>query len=396
MAQLDNVAAYPTPDNAAIKVSDQLVATIKQRIEQHLPAIPFQDYMTMALYEPGLGYYSAGSQKFGDAGDFVTAPEISPLFSRCVARQCADVIQELDAPVVFELGAGSGVMARDIINELRSLEQLPDAYWILEPAADLRQRQQALLQDTVPWFFDRIVWLDALPQEQYDGVVLANEVVDALPVTRFCKSDDSFKELSVGLADTGFTWMSVDPGAELLLSLQQLEAKLPNPMAHGYVSEINPGLGMWLSAVTEHLQQGLMLVVDYGYTRHEYYHPDRSEGTLLCYYRHRAHNDPFLFPGLQDITASVDFTSLAESAVNCGLEVRGYTTQAYFLMASGLQEMLIETDQTDARQLAMQSQQVRTLTMPGEMGERVKVMALCRNLKTLLRGFVLADQRARL
>ncbi len=396
MAQLDNVAAYPTPDTEAIKVSDQLVAMIRQRIEQHPPAIPFRDYMTMALYEPGLGYYSAGSQKFGDAGDFVTAPEISSLFSRCVARQCADVLQDIDDPIVFELGAGSGVMAKDIINELRSLDRLPGAYWILEPAADLRERQQALLQDGVPWFFDRIMWLDALPQDKYNGVVLANEVVDALSVTRFRKSRETYEEIGVGLADTGFTWMAVEPDAELLLRLQQLEEKLPKPLPHGYVSEINPGLASWLSAVTEYLQQGLMLVVDYGYTRREYYHPDRSEGTLLCYYRHRAHNDPFLFPGLQDITASVDFTSLAESAVNSGLDVRGFTTQAYFLMASGLQEMLTETDQTDARQLALQSQQVRTLTMPGEMGEHVKVMALCRNLKTALRGFALADQRARL
>lgn len=369
---------------------------VKQRIEQHGNSLPFDAYMSLALYEPGLGYYSAGSCKFGEAGDFVTAPEISPIFSRCVARQCEEILAGVENPVIIELGAGSGVMASDVLQELQARNSLPGSYWILEPSADLRDRQQTLLKERIPEFYGRVRWLDTLPDEPFTGIVLANEVVDALPVKRFKKTAQGFGELGVGVIDGKLDWLLMPAGANMVQQLQQLEKKAGRPFTEGYISEINTGLQAWLAAVAGQLASGVMLVFDYGYPRHEYYHPDRSDGTLLCHYRHRAHNDPFMLPGLQDITASVEFTGLAEAAVTSGLDVKGYTTQAYFLMATGLQEFSANMIQADTRQQAITAQQIRTLTMPGEMGERIKVMALTRQYNHVLKGFSVMDQRIRL
>lgn len=396
MTQLNNVTPFPQPDPEALTISDRLCELIKQRIVQHGNSLSFDEYMSLALYEPGLGYYSAGSCKFGEAGDFVTAPEISPVFSRCVARQCEEIIARLEQPVVVELGAGSGVMASDVLQELQARSCLPEAYWILETSADLRERQQTLLKERVPEAFERVRWLDTLPAEPFSGIVLANEVVDALPIKRFKKTAQGFAEMGVGVNDGDLDWQVMPAGADLVEKLQQVEEKTGRLFADGYISELNTGLQAWLAAVAEKLASGVMLVFDYGYPRHEYYHPDRSDGTLLCYYRHRVHNDPFLLPGLQDITASVDFTGLAEAAIASGLDVKGYTTQAYFLMATGLQEFTADMTGTDSRQQAITAQQIRTLTMPGEMGERIKVMALTRQYNHALKGFSVMDQRARL
>lgn len=396
MTQLNNVTPFPQPEPDALKISERLCEVVKQRIEQHGNSLPFDAYMSLALYEPGLGYYSAGSCKFGEAGDFVTAPEISPIFSRCVARQCEEILAGVENPVIIELGAGSGVMASDVLQELQARNSLPGSYWILEPSADLRDRQQTLLKERIPEFYGRVRWLDTLPDEPFTGIVLANEVVDALPVKRFKKTAQGFGELGVGVIDGKLDWLLMPAGANMVQQLQQLEKKAGRPFTEGYISEINTGLQAWLAAVAGQLASGVMLVFDYGYPRHEYYHPDRSDGTLLCHYRHRAHNDPFMLPGLQDITASVEFTGLAEAAVTSGLDVKGYTTQAYFLMATGLQEFSANMIQADTRQQAITAQQIRTLTMPGEMGERIKVMALTRQYNHVLKGFSVMDQRIRL
>lgn len=396
MTQLNNVTSFPQPDPEALTVSERLCEVIKQRIEQHGNSLPFDEYMSLALYEPGLGYYSAGSCKFGEAGDFVTAPEISPIFSRCVARQCEEILSRLEQPIFVELGAGSGVMASDVLQELQARNCLPEAYWIIETSADLRARQQTLLKERVPEACERVRWLDTLPSEPFNGIVLANEVVDALPIKRFKKTAQGFKELGVCENDGKLDWLDMAAQADLVEQVEQLQEKTGRLFADGYISELNTGLRAWLAAVTEQLASGVMLVFDYGYPRHEYYHPDRSDGTLLCYYRHRVHNDPFMLPGLQDITASVDFTSLAEAAVASRLDVEGYTTQAYFLMATGLQEFTAGMTSANSRQQAMTAQQIRTLTMPGEMGERIKVMALARQYNHALKGFSVMDQRIRL
>ena len=380
MTQLNNVTDLPTPDPDALAQSKKLVQRIKQNIKAHENALAFDAYMSQALYEPGLGYYSAGARKFGEAGDFVTAPEISSLFSRCLANQCRQVIEQLSCPVIMELGAGSGIMACDILTELDRHNALPDAYWILEVSADLKQRQQQLLKERAPFFYDKVCWLEQLPNAQFNGVILANEVVDALPIKRFVKKDTGFYELGVAIHDDQFCWIEMSTSKGMLASLNKLETVLDNSFPDGYISEINLHMPDWLDSLARPLAQGVMFVLDYGYSRKEYYHPDRNQGTLLCYYRHRVHDDPFFYPGLQDITASVDFTALAENAVAVGMDVKGYTTQAYFLLGSGLEALAAGEQGQDIKQQTVIAQQLRTLTLPGEMGEKVKVMALGRGL----------------
>ncbi len=352
--------------------------------------------MQMALYEPGLGYYSAGASKFGAAGDFVTAPELSPLFSTCLARQCAEIMTQLNKPVLLEVGAGSGRMAADILCELEKLECLPDEYQILETSADLRERQKQHLQDTIPDLYSRISWLDSIPDESYEGVVLANEVLDALPVRRFRIDRDEVSEVGVGFQNGEFQHLSFAADESFAARIKSaLGSDWPN-YASGYVSELNDMLDDWVMATLSPLTKGVALFIDYGYPRHEYYHPQRDQGSLLCHYRHRAHSDPFINIGLQDITASVDFTALAEAADKADLQVSGYTTQAFFLLGCGLEQVLTDAMGEDERRQIEYKRQVKLLTLPAEMGERFKVMALSRNLSMPLRGFGLVDHRRKL
>ncbi len=388
--------ALPEPEPIAKRQSDQLLSHLQDLISQHDGVIPFDMYMQCVLYTPGLGYYSGGSRKFGEAGDFVTAPEVSSLYSRCLGRQCAELMTVMDSPVIFELGAGSGTMASDILLELQALDTLPEQYRILEVSADLKQRQQQLLKETVPFFYDNIVWLASLPDHEFNGVILANEVVDALPVKRFKKKANGFLEQGVGLKGESLHWVEMPPTDSLLAQLNSIESSLPVSFPEDYCSEINLEAQSWLESITERLAKGAMFVIDYGYPEKEYYHPDRADGTLLCHYRHRAHADPFFLPGLQDITASVNFSLLAECAVKAGLTVSGYTTQAYFLVGCGLDQLAADIAGLDTKQQTLQAQQIRTLTMPGEMGERFKVMALSRGLEAPLSGFAMMDQRIRL
>ena len=390
-----HTADMPEPDNDALGYSRRLRDRIRNEIEISGGEISFRRYMEMALYEPGLGYYSGGARKFGKDGDFTTAPEMSPLYSRCIARQCKEILDNTGGGVILELGAGTGVMAATVLEELNRLQHLPDKYLILETSADLRQRQQQLLAAEHPRYLDNIQWLDYLPSEPIRGAILASEVLDALPVRRIEFSDQGIRELCVSVQGGEFVTVGSVPDKGVSVFAGKLQKYFSAEYTGTYTTEINPELEAWIASFADTLIQGVMLIVDYGYPRKEYYHPQRTAGTLKCHYRHRVHDDPFLYPGLQDITAALDFTGVAEAAVDSGLDVLGYTTQAHFLAACGLGEMLSEAQHDDFHFLQL-SQQAKLLTLPGEMGEQFKVMALGQNYGSQLRGFGIQDMRSRL
>ncbi len=371
----------PVPAPEALEHSRRLAARIRDEVYAAGGALPFARYMELALYAPGLGYYSAGARKFGAAGDFITAPELSPLFSRCLARQCAEVLEGLGGSLL-ELGAGSGVMAADLLLALAERRCLPDEYLILEVSADLKARQRETLAARVPALLSRVRWLHALP-ESFRGVILGNELLDALPVERFRKTETGYERQCVAEEGAGFAWTSRPADAALVSALRMLEGTLAAPLAPGYVSEFCTGLVPLIRSLAALLEKGALLLLDYGYPRAAYYHPERSMGTLMCHYRQRAHGDPFLYPGLQDITAHVDFTAVAEAATEAGLELAGYTTQAHFLMALGIAAYADEGMEP--------ARQVKLLTLPEEMGERFKAIAFAKGLSQELRGFMLRD-----
>lgn len=381
---------------AAQAHSERLCALIRDEVAANGGQITFARYMDLALYAPGLGYYSAGSHKLGEAGDFVTAPELSPLFSRCVARQCGQVLAHLGGGDILEVGAGSGVMAVDVLAELETLDCLPACYFILEVSADLRQRQQQTVAANVPHLAARVHWIDTLPAAGFQGVVLANELLDAMPVHVFSVAEKANYERYVACGDGRFIWsdgpLSDARLAERIVALADARGEF----APGYISEINLAAEDWLRSIAALLTRGMVLLIDYGFPRREYYHVQRSGGTLMCHYRHRAHPDPLVLPGLQDITAHVDFTALAEVASEAQLTVAGFTAQAYFLLSSGLNEMTAASDPNDVRQHVLLMQQVKKLTLPSEMGELFKVMALTRDVDVPLLGFTFQDQRRRL
>ncbi len=390
----DIPADWPAPTPAARAQSERLVEHLRAEIAATDGYIPFARYMELALYAPGLGYYSAGSHKIGAAGDFVTAPEISPLFARCLARSCMDVFEQIGAGDIVELGAGSGALAAELLRELARHQALPQRYRILETSADLRDRQQRLLREAVPDFFARIDWLDAPPSAAWRGVLLANEVVDALPVSVFGWSEQEVVEYGVAWSGAGFAWQARPADAVAATHLHNYaQAYAWSP---GYRTEMNLQLQPWLQAVTAQLQAGAALLIDYGYARHECYHAQRAQGSLLCHYRHRAHADPLLLPGIQDITAYVDFTALAAAGVASGLELAGYTTQAHYLLDAGIEQLLAGEMDAAPADFLRQASQVKTLLLPGEMGERFKCLLLARGLNAEVTGFRGRDFRERL
>jgi len=368
-------------------------------VHRHLAALidaaggwlSFERFMDGALYAPGLGYYSAGAHKLGAGGDFTTAPELSRLFGACVARQCAEVLSSFAHGVIFEIGAGSGRLAVDVLSRLETLGQLPAHYWILEISADLRDRQRRRIERQLPHLRARIDWLDAPPGVPFDGVILANEVLDALPVQRFRWWGDRVDEMGVALE--GGRFVSASRPADAALAEVCVRLKDGLAWAPGYISEYCPRLAAWTSSVTRSLHAGVALWFDYGLPRSHYYFPERRLGTLLCHFGQRAYDDPFLYPGLQDITAWVDFTLLAEASRAAGFELAGFATQGYFLAALGIdQEMQLLADGS-AEQFARLANQAKQLMLPGEMGERFKAMAWLRNLQRPLSGFALQDLR---
>lgn len=386
----------PEPSADELAHSRDLVALIRNEIAASGP-LPFSRYMMLALYAPGLGYYSAGRTKFGAAGDFVTAPELGALYARCIARALAPSLLELGATAdVLELGGGSGAFALAALREWQALGVLPRRYLLLEPSADLRARQRALLEGELPTAVAaRVAWLDRPPQASWQGIVFANEVIDALPTTRFAMRDGEVWEEHVDAGASGLR--RVDRPADALVAgaVRHVERELGEPFADGYRSEILPQLPYWLQAVAAPLERGLVLFVDYGYPRREYYLPERSDGTLVCHYRHHAHADPLHWPGLTDLTAFVDFTALAEAGVGAGFDLVGYAPQGRFLLASGLLD-LVEEVADDPLEHLRRVAEVKRLTLPGEMGERFQFMAFARGLDQALPALRASDRSARL
>jgi SAM-dependent MidA family methyltransferase len=391
--------SLPEPEPAAQAHSARLRELIQQQIHANAGAIPFARYMELALYAPGLGYYSAGARKFGAEGDFVTAPELGNVFAECVGDALAGVLRQLDGErMFFEIGGGSGAFAEAILRQLAAIDALPERYAILEPSADLRERQQSRLRAALPSeFFERCHWLDGPPEREWRGVLFANEVLDALPTPRFAIRDGQVYEEFVAL-DAAGDFIRVDQPADALLhsAVRHVERDIDAPFADGYRSEILPQLPYWIQAVGGLLSEGAMLFVDYGYPRREYYLPERRDGTLVCHYRNRAHDDPFHRPGLQDLTAFVDFTALAEAGVQAGFDFSGYCAQMHFLLGNGLEQRLQAIDAiTDEVERYRRHQEIKKLTLPGEMGERFQAMGFQRGVD-FRTAFVAGDLSRRL
>ncbi|CAG0934540.1 MAG: hypothetical protein EFKGCFLK_02525 [Rhodocyclaceae bacterium] len=374
----------PEPPPDAAESSRELAALIVDEIERAGGWIPFARYMELALYAPGLGYYSGGARKFGAAGDFVTASELSPLFAEALAAQLEPVLAA-SAPRVLEAGAGSGALALGLLRELERRGALPERYEILELSGELRARQQETLA-AAPQLAARVGWLDALP-EQFSGAVVANELLDALPVNIVAWREDGIFERGVALADGGFAWRE-RPAEGALLAVSQGLTFVQPP----YVSEIALAARAWIAEWGRILRHGALLLIDYGFPQREYYHPQRAEGTLMCHYRHHAHGDPFWLPGLNDLTAHVDFTAAAEAGHDAGLEVLGYASQAQFLLNCGLARLLEARQADGAAAYAALASGVQKLISPAEMGELFKVLALGKEIGKPLAGFARGDR----
>lgn len=367
----------PLPDAESLRHSERTAACIRQAIDDAGGSISFAEFMQLALYAPGLGYYSAGAAKFGEAGDFVTAPGISPLFGRVLARQCAGVLAQVGGGTVLELGAGTGALAAQVLAALEELGTPPERYLILEVSPELRERQEQRLRAAHPALVAKVEWVAGLPAS-FDGVVIANEVADALPVERFRIGRGEVLQDRVAAHGDGFAWATAAAPGFLREAVHRIEASLGAPLPDGYVSEVSAGLPGWVEDVAGCLGNGLAFLFDYGLPRREYYAPDRSGGWLRCHFRHRAHDDPLILPGIQDITAWVDFTTVAEAAVNAGMDIPGFVTQAHFLVHGGLEQEFAAAAPASTAGRAELSRQVGRLTLPGEMGERFKCIGLSR------------------
>lgn len=370
--------------------SEALQDKIAVEIKENNGAISFARFMELALYTPGFGYYSAGSHKLGEGGDFITAPEISPLFAQCVGKQFAEILQNIPQAAILELGGGSGIFAQEALHALEKISCLPTNYYILETSADLRERQQIRLQKNCSSFFSRIIWLDRLP-ETFSGIIFANEILDALPVHCFRIEEQTVKERCVTFTNHQFDWVvtTPPPDSPLIHQVEPLQKALA--LADGYESEINLTLSAWIKSLADLLTTGIILFFDYGYGQREYYHPLRNTGTLRCYFQHRCHHNPFTLVGLQDLTADVDFTAVAASAHAAKLQVAGYTPQSAFLSACGIKQLLAQP--AHSLEYYRQNQALKLLMLPSEMGSLVKVMALSKNWERPLCGFSHFDQR---
>lgn len=383
----------PEPDSELIAQSKQLQQLIAREIQQHRGWIGFDHFMDLALYAPDLGYYRSALEIFGEQGDFVTAPLLGDLFGRCIARQCAQVIVSLQNASLYEFGAGDGSLAVAVITELDKLGALPDCYYIMETSAGLRQRQRSSLEDLNPELKSRVKWMDRLP-DAINGVVVGNELLDAMPCKRFeVDPHGEIHELGVCNSDARFEWsISSNP----LSNIDWLRKRNLGP---GYQSELPMQAAAWVSTVGEKIDQGIMLLIDYGFPRQEFYHPDRNQGTLMCHYRHYAHNDPFFWLGLQDITTHIDFTAIAEAGAISGLRMLGFCDQANFLLSCGLTDILADS-QTGSEPVTKEtlklSAEVKKLTMPHEMGELFKVIAMGKENQENLIGFQTRNQVRRL
>ncbi|WP_293979734.1 class I SAM-dependent methyltransferase [Stenotrophomonas sp.] len=374
----------PLPESDALAHSDELAAALRAEILANGGAMPFSRFMELSLYAPGWGYYSAGASKFGAAGDFTTSPEIGALFAATLANAIAPVMQQLGPEARFmEVGGGSGAFAEVLLKRMLELDALPERYAILEPSADLRERQRERLEKAlIPPVFALVEWLNGPFDDDWDGMVFANEVIDALPTPRFLAREGMVYEETVELDAQGAFVRGAQPAdAMLSAAVRHVEHYREKPFADGYRSELLPQLPYWIQAIAGGMKRGAMLFVDYGYPRNEYYQDDRDEGTVRAFYRHHVHNELYRWPGLQDLTASVDFTALAEAGTGAGFELAGYCTQASFLLGNGLDTLLEKADaRTDEIGRVRLRDQVKKLTLPTEMGERFQVMGFQRDV----------------
>ncbi|MDD3352681.1 SAM-dependent methyltransferase [Zoogloea sp.] len=378
----------PQPSPEALDQSARLVARLRSLIEAENGWISFATYMAEALYAPGLGYYSGGARKFGAGGDFITAPELTPLFGQALASQMQQIMG-LSAPHILEAGAGTGLLAADLLLELEHRDCLPETYSILEVSAELKERQFDTLAEKAPHLAHRVRWLDGMP-EHFSGALVANEVLDVLPVHLMAWRPEGLFERGVTLGEEGFVW--ADQPASGRVAEAAMALGIPFPSAGEYVSELNLAGRAWIAEWAARIDRGAMLLVDYGYPRAEYYLGSRSTGTLMCYFRHHAHGDPFLWPGLNDITAFVDFTAAAEAGFEAGLDVLGYTNQASLLLNCGVLECLARRAPEDGVDYIRASKAVQRLTGPHEMGELFKVIALGKGISQPLVGFLRGDR----
>ena len=386
------MTTLPTPDSDALAHSERLKLFIADEISASAGQISFARFMELLLYAPGLGYYTAGARKFGAAGDFVTSPEMTSLFGQAVARQAAQIMAQ-SAPVILEVGAGSGRLAADLLLALEQMAALPEQYLILDLSADLRQRQQESIAKAAPHLLARVTWLDALP-EKFSGVVVANELLDAMPADIVVWREDDVLERCVQLDSDGcFTWSERPASGALLAAAEEIRGQCMLPP--GFESEISLAARAWSAEWGHRLQRGALLLIDYGFPRREFYHQQRGRGTLMCHYRHHSHPDPFYLPGLQDVTVHVDFTSIIAAAHGSGLELLGYTSQGQFLLNCGILDCLAVLPPATPDYIRA-SGAVNKLLMPHEMGELFKVIAIGREIDEALCGFKSGDQSHRL
>lgn len=380
-------------DPDALAVSRRLRGLIDAEIASAGGSLPFDRFMELALYAPGLGYYVAGAAKLGQAGDFVTAPEVSPLFGACMAAQCAEALERLGGGDILELGPGSGALAVQVLGRLRDLDALPTRYLMLEPSPDLRERQGRAIAGQLPDLAGHCQWLDRLP-EGFRGIILANEVLDAMPVHRFRVGEGGdVQECFVRDRDGDLldAWGPVrSPGLGETVAALQAAGLATRP---GYCSEVNLRLGPWLAALGASMTAGLVLLIDYGYPRNAYYQPDRTMGTLMCHLRHQAHTDPYRHVGLQDITAHVDFSAAAGAGRAAGFSLAGFATQGHFLIGCGIEGLLLGADGAPDLDLLLGAKQ---LLLPAAMGERFKVLGLARDVDGPWCGFSARDLADRL
>jgi SAM-dependent MidA family methyltransferase len=380
------------PQNDALERSHTLCHLIRKEIDRQGGQLSFAVFMELALYHPHLGYYNAETFDLGKKGDFTTAAEISPLYAACFARLALPLFEQLNHFNILEIGAGTGRFAHDLLLELKQAGSKFDHYYIYEISTALRKKQQDFLKTTCPELFHHFIWLDTLPPS-FSGLMIANEVLDALPFHRFSLDDNQIKEKCVTWNKDQFSWINTEPTTpELTLKVDEL-CQLYS-LQNGYESEINLRLSSFISTLTQALSTGILLFADYGYGQREYYHPLRSQGTLTCFYQHRHHHDPLILPGLQDITAHVDFTRVACEAVENQCQLAGFTTQAAFLLDCGLIDIASRKEKNLSEIEAFHlHQSIKSLTLPSEMGERVKMMALSKNIEIPLSGFGFLDRR---
>ena len=381
------------PDASASRHSAAVASYVRERIDKAGGVLPFDEYLEAVLYAPGLGYYAAGSRKFGPGGDFVTAPELGPLFGQCLAREAGPVLASVEEACGLEFGAGSGALAVSLIEALSALDQLPKRYCILEISPDLRERQRKRLEPVANQLGLKIEWLERMPEEPLQGVILANEVVDAFPFTRFRVVNGKPLRAGVCIDGDGLAWEWID---DLGDDESTMNIVRDYQLTDGYISEICPRANAWMGALASALQQGIVLVIDYGFPAAEYYLPERSEWTLRCHYQHQAHNNPLIYPGIQDVTSHVNFSALADAGRESGLEVLGYTSQEAYLLGLGLLEFAAPQPNDDEKQILKTAAEVKELILPSQMGEAFKVMAFGKQIDKPLQGFKLRDRSASL